>query len=249
MRKILSGVLFLVSLQALSQQTIYDETRILYKKELHGGVILHGDGWGVNFFHGWHTTARSRRMLGLEVVGMKHPKEIKSFNPFYDDSRGYFYGKVNSFLVIRPTFGRKHQIADKIRNTGVEVNYVWGVGPSLGLAKPVYLQIGKPDNIPYEAIVVERYDPAVHDVHNIFGRASWFKGLGELALHPGVFGRFAFNFEYSGQTSGIKSLEAGVTVDAYPGVVPIMAEVDGMENKQVFLGFYVSLQFGKKFIR
>jgi hypothetical protein len=248
-RPLLAIGLFLWAAASCAQQTIYDETRILYKKELHGGIIIHGDGWGLNFFHGWHTTARTRRMLGLEVVGMKHPKEIKSFNPFYDDSRGYFYGKLNSFLVVRPTYGRKHQLADKIRSTGVEVNYVWGVGPSLGLAKPIYLQIGKPDNIPYEAIVVERYDPVQHDVHNIFGRASWFRGLGEMRLYPGLFGRFGFNFEYSGRTSGIKALEAGVTMDAYATPVPIMAEVDGLENKQFFLGFYVSLQFGKKFIR
>lgn len=250
MHRLLVAISCLVVAGSLrAQQTIYDETRILYKKELIGGIMLHGDGWGLHFMHGWHRTARDRRMLGVEIVGMKHPKEIKSFNPYYEDSRGYFYGKTNAFLIIRPTIGRKHQISDKIRRTGVEVNYVWGIGPSLGLAKPVYLQIGKPDNIPYEMIVVERYDPVAHDVQNIFGRASWFRGLSELRLYPGAFGRFGFNFEYSGQTTGIKALEAGVTIDAYGTKVPIMAELEGVENKQFFLGFYVSLQFGKKSIR
>lgn len=244
-------VLVLLSCVALApasaQQTIYDETRVLYRKELYGGVIVHGDGWGFNFYHGKHRTAKDRRLLGVEIVGMKHPKEIKSFNPFYEDSRGYFYGKQNTMLVLRPTFGGKHQIADKIRRTGVELNYVWGLGPSLAFVKPVYLQIGKPDNFPYDIIVVERYDPQVHDIQNIYGRASWFNGFGEMRLYPGAFGRFGFNFEHSGQTSGIKAIEVGVGMDVYPVVIPIMAELEDVRNKRFFPQFYLSVQFGKKF--
>ncbi|MBK7101950.1 MAG: hypothetical protein IPH63_09220 [Flavobacteriales bacterium] len=172
-----------------AQQTIYEESRVPYKRELIGGVLIHGDGWGLQFYHAKYNTARERRLLGLELVGMKHPKEIKSFNPYYEDSRGYFYGKANSFMILRPTYGQKLQITDKIRRSGVEVNFIWGVGPSLGLLKPVYLQIGKPDRIPYANIVTERYDPAVHDVQNIYGRATWFNGLDEMKLYPGGFGR------------------------------------------------------------
>ncbi len=248
MRSLLSIALLLLSVVPLwAQQTIYDETRVLYRKELLGGVIIHGDGWGFNFYHGKHKTAKDRRMLGVEIVSMKHPKEIKSFNPFYEDSRGYFYGKQNSMLILRPSFGGKHQIADKIRRSGVEVNYVWSIGPSLALVKPVYLQIGKPDNFPYDAIVTERYDPAVHDIQNIFGRASWFNGFGEMRLYPGGFGRFGFNFEHSGEASGIKAIEVGASIDAYPVVVPIMAELEDVTNKQFFFELYLTVQFGKKY--
>ncbi len=248
MRSLLSIALLLLSVVPLwAQQTIYDETRVLYRKELLGGVMIHGDGWGFNFYHGKHKTAKDRRMLGIEIVSMKHPKEIKSFNPFYEDSRGYFYGKQNTMLILRPSFGGKHQIADKIRRSGVEVNYVWSVGPSLALVKPVYLQIGKPDNFPYDAIVTERYDPAVHDIQNIFGRASWFNGFGEMRLYPGGFGRFGFNFEHSGEASGIKAIEVGASMDAYPVVVPIMAELEDVTNKQFFFELYLTVQFGKKY--
>lgn len=248
MRLLLSISLLLLALAPCrAQQTIYDETRVLYRKELLGGIMIHGDGWGLNFYHGKHTTAKDRRMLGVEIASMKHPKEIKSFNPFYEDSRGYFYGKANTMLILRPTFGGKHQIADKIRRSGVEVNYVWGIGPSLAFVKPVYLQIGKPDNFPYDIIVTERYDPAVHDIQNIYGRASWFNGFGEMRIYPGGFGRFGFNFEHSGQASGIKSIEVGASMDAYPVVIPIMAELEDVVNKQFFFQFYLAVQFGKKY--
>lgn len=252
MRSTLLAVLFLLAWTfSFGQETIYDETRVLYKKELLGGLTLHGDGWGINFFHGKHRTAKDRRMTGIEIVSMKHPKEIKSFNAYYEDSRGYFYGKQNSMIIVRPTYGRKHQITDKIRRSGVEVNYVWGIGPSLGLLKPVYLQIGKRSDLdifPYETIVVERYDPNEHDGDNIYGRASWFRGFGEMKLYPGAFGRFGFNFEHSGQVAGIKAIEVGVSMDAYATPVPIMAELEGVTNKQFFFAFYLSVQFGKKFI-
>ncbi|MDX9752292.1 MAG: hypothetical protein RBT71_14535 [Flavobacteriales bacterium] len=245
---LLMAMAVLVPGRLQAQQTIYDETRVLYRTEVLGGFTLHGNGWGLFFRHGKHRTARDRRMLGIEVVGMKHPKEVKSFNPFYEDSRGYFYGKAHSMLILRPTYGRKHQITDKIRHTGVEINTVWAIGPSIGMAKPVYLQIGSPDTFPYESISTERYDPARHDVQNIYGRATWFRGVEEMRFHFGGFARFGFNFEHSGSASGIRGLEVGATIDAYPTPVPIMAELDDVRNKQFFFQFYLSLFFGKKSI-
>lgn len=250
MRSLLLPLLFLPLGQALfAQQGIYDETRVPFRRELYGGLSLHGDGWGFNFYYAKHKNAIDRYLYGIEIVGMKHPKEVKSFNPYYEDSRGYFYGKSNALLIVRPTFGKKHQITDKIRRTGVELNYVWGIGPSLGLAKPVYLEIGKPDIIPYTDFVIERYDPAVHNVQNIYGRASWFTGFGEMALYPGAFGRAGLNFEYSGRTTGIKSIEVGLGMDAYAKPVPIMAEVEDVQNKQFFFEFYLAIQFGKKYVQ
>ena len=105
-------VLLLSGSAALAQQTIYEETRVPYKRELYGGILVHGDGWGLQFYHAKYNTARDRRLLGIEVVGMKHPKEVKSFNPYYEDARGYFYGKSNALLILRPTYGRKLQLTD-----------------------------------------------------------------------------------------------------------------------------------------
>ncbi len=248
MRSIQLLILLVLGLGTVrAQQTIYEETRVPYKREILGGVLIHGDGWGLQFYHAKYRTARDRRLLGIEIVSMKHPKEVKSFNPYYEDSRGYFYGKINSLMVVRPTYGRKWQITDKIRRSGVELNFIWSIGPSLGLLKPVYLQIGTPDRIPYENIIVEKYDPARHDVQNIYGRATYFRGINEMKIYPGAFGRVALDFEYSGNVTGVKGIEVGATIDAYPRVLPIMAELEGVENKQFFFEFYLALQFGKKY--
>lgn len=242
-------VLIAASPSTLGQQTIYEDARVPFRREMYGGALLHGDGWGLHFYHAKYRTATDRRLVSIEVVGMKHPKEVKSFNPYYEDSRGYFYGKLNALTILRPTYGRKLQLTDKIRRSGVEINWVWGIGPSIGLLKPVYLEIGKPDAIPYDTYVIERYDPNVHNVQNIYGRASWLNGIGEIKPYFGGFGRMALNFEYSGRTTGIKAIETGVALDAYPVDVPIMAELEGVNNKQFFFQFYIAVQFGKRLLQ
>lgn len=253
----------------VGQESLLGSERTLYSKEMAGEIILHNEGWGLGFEHGKYLTAKKRRLLTVQIVGMKHPKEIKSFNPFYEDSRGYFFGKLNSLLILRAGMGKKIQLTEKRRKSGVEVNYLWNIGPSLALLKPVYLQIGyldDPDNanatrgFPYSYIVDERYDPDVHFPDNIFGRSNWFKGLGELAVRPGIFARFGFNFEYDSENAGLRAIEAGITVDAYPEKLPIMAFDDSplnsqdpplndTVNKRIFAGFYFSAQLGTKFTR
>lgn len=232
----------------LAQQTSFDDQRTLYSKEISFGAIIHSDGWGLNFTHGKYRTAKTRRTLGIEIVSMKHPKEVKSFNPYYEDSRGYYYGKINHMVAIRPTYGRKHQISDKVRRGGVEVNWFWAIGPSIALIKPVYLQIGT-TNVPYESIVVEQYDPEKHFVDNIYGRASWFRGLEESRFYFGGFGKAGFNFEYASPGVSIKAIECGAALDAYAEPMPLMAEKGDVKNKQFFITLFASLQFGKKTIR
>ncbi len=257
MRPIRLILLFLASVGALlahAQVSVYDEEgRTLYSREIYGGPIIHGDGWGAQFWYATYSTARVRNLYGFELVGMKHPKEIKSYNPYYEDSRGYYFGKSNSLLILRPGFGRKYRLTEKIRRSGVEVNYLWSVGPSLALLKPVYLQIGyridEREIPPYDNIIEERYDPERHFANNIFGRASWFRGLGELNVQPGVFGRMAMNFEYAGDNTGVRALEVGTTVDVYADTVPIMADASGVRNKNIFFELYLALLFGGKKIR
>jgi hypothetical protein len=75
--------------RAQSQPSVYDEPgRTLYSHEMYGGPLIHGDGWGITFQYGKYATAKDRNMLGIDIVSMKHPKEIKSFNPNYQDARG-----------------------------------------------------------------------------------------------------------------------------------------------------------------
>jgi hypothetical protein len=245
-------VAFLAFVGAAAAQAggVSGDAKVIYKKELTGGLIFHSDGWGATFRHGLHKTGSKRRVLSVDLINMKHPKEFKSYNPYYEDSKGYIYGKQNTFLILRPGYGQRRILFDKMRTRGVEVGFSWSVGPSLGFAKPVYLEIGYP-SIPYQDIAIERYDPNEHYIDNIFGKAPGTKGLTELKLYPGAFGKFGLHFEYSNERDGIKALETGFAIDAYPERVPIMAELDDQnaQNKQYYFTFYIKILYGKKFFR
>lgn len=229
------------------EATVFDEASTVYDRSIFGGPIIHTNGWGAFLAFGKSRTAFKYRIWQFEVVGMKHVKEIKSYNTL-EDSRSYIFGKLNSFFILRPSYGRRIISFEKIRKSGVSVGYSWRIGPSLGFTKPVYLQIGvPPDQYPYQRVIVERYNPVLHNETNIIGRAGILKGFSELKLHPGLYGAIAANFEYDAERSGIKGVEVGATVDFYPiEPIEIMAF---SKNYRLFINCYVSLQFGKKFNR
>ena len=240
------GAPFLAYCQT-EEQTIFDEATIVYNNSIYGGPILHTNGWGGHITFGKGKTAFKTRIFQFEMVGMKHEKEIRTFNPYSQSTRSYIFGKLNYFFIIRPSIGSRVVSFDKIRKSGVSVGYNWRLGPSLGLTRPVYLEIALKGPYDYPDIVVEKYDPAVHKYEDIQGRAGGLRGFNELKLNPGIHGAFALNFEYDANRAGMKGIEVGATVDYYPmEEVEIMAFAD---NYQFFLNFYVCLQFGKRFNR
>lgn len=218
------------------------DVNIQYHKDFTTGFVLHSDGWGISLRKGVHKTGFKRHQYGLDFSVTKHSKQEKVFNPWYEDSRGYFYGKENSLFLLRPYYGVRRSITDKLRDRAVEFGYIIAVGPTLGIVKPVYLEIGSP-SVPYEEITTERYDPDEHYIDNIYGRASVLKGFGESKIYPGASLKFGLIFEHSSTKDRIKSLEAGITIDAFLKEVPMMAFT---ENKQVFFAFYIGFFFGKK---
>jgi hypothetical protein len=229
-----------------AQSELYDEPTVIYRNQTHGGGILHTNGLGAFLYYGRYKGVKKVLLFGGEFVTMRHNKEIRSFNPVYEDSRSYVYGKVNNFYVLRPSFGVRRVITEKVRRSGVEIGYTWHAGPSLGITKPIYLEIGYP-SIPYQWLAVERYDPDRHFFDSIYGRASALNGLNSLSLHPGAFFKFAFNFEYSDQKDRLRGLDAGFAIDAYPNRIPIMAEQLVDRNNRVFLTFFVNFFFGGKY--
>ncbi len=228
------------------ETTIFDESVILYNRSMYGGAFLHTNGWGVHFTYGKNKTAFKSRIYQMDFAIMKHPKEIKSYNPQREDTRGFVFGKLNSFFVLRPSIGTKYLKFDKIRKSGVAIGYNWRIGPTLGFTKPVYLEILVPTGSgEFSEIVVQKYDPEMHTVEEILGRAGGLRGFDEIKFHPGVHAGFGLNFEYAPEREGIKGLEVGAIVDFFPlDEVEIMAFAN---NPRLFFNFYIAIQFGKRF--
>lgn len=249
---VFSGLCFLF-FKGFSQETKDDLTRlqngedlnVLYRNEGSIGIYAHtAGGFGLAYRRGKHVTAKRKRMFEVEAQNFKHPKEVKIVNPNYQSTKGFYYGKLNSFFVIRPGAGYQNVLYQKISKKSVEIRYSYFIGATITFAKPVYLEIITPtgsQNLYTRSS--ERYNPAVHYPDNILGRSSFYRGLDKTTIYPGGYVKFALSFEYADRYNGIKAIETGAILDVYPRVLPMMAF---NKNQQVFASLYLKMIWGKK---
>ena len=251
MKSAYSIVFFLLSLFMWGTSITYaqkpeiEKSYAMFRTEAFGGLNFNTNGWGCSFYYSKHKTAKVKRLYLIQFDVVKHPKEYKIYNPLDENSKGYVFGKMNSFATLDFGWGEKRIVYEKLRQKGVQLSLNWNFGPSVGFVKPVYLEVIKFDGLQVAGIAVEKYDPESHNLNNIYGRAPNSKGLLELKIIPGIFFKSGFNFEFSSIRDGLKAIEVGTKVNVYPRRVPIMTNVD---NKFIFTEFYLCLQFGKKYI-
>jgi hypothetical protein len=224
---------------------LYDSIadRVLLKKELTGGVTIHNLGMGLNFRKGVNKTFFNSRIIELEFVSLKHPKQIRVINPYYYDAKSYVYGKLNHVYILRASYGFKKLLNRKPYWGGVELRVLYTGGLSLAFAKPVYL-IFWDETYSYKK--EEKYNPDnyYHSSEYIYGRAPFIDGLGELKIYPGLFAKAGLNFEFGTLNSKIRALEAGAVFEYFPVAIPIMA-YNPAQN--LILTFYINFSLGKRY--
>lgn len=223
-----------------------EDVQLLYRNEQAFGALVHSSGWGLNYRRAKHVTGYRKRILEVEVVGMRHAKEIKLQVPDIG-TKGYFYGKQFVTTFLRGGYGHHRVITGKSDRRGVELRLLTMVGPTIAFAKPIYLNIWHQDpvNPPFGNITIEKYDPTnpFHTPNYIIGRAGYFRGFSQMNFIPGGFFKLGLSFEHSSVDDDIKLLETGIIIDAFYKTVPIMATA---QNNQVFVNVYLNIMFGKK---
>ena len=232
--------------QEVKEDRSFDDRGILLKQEFTGGLMLHSQGWGINLRRSKNKTFKRKRVIELDVVSMKHAKEIKVSNPYNDSYRSYVVGRTYTLLMSRLGYGRQNILYERF-DQGLEIRYHYIGGFSAAWAKPVYLEIGDASQ-QFAPVNTERYDPndPQHTVDNILGSSSFLVGLNKLKIYPGLYGKFGVSFDYAKRPRAINTIEAGVIVDGYFQVVEQMAHA---RNDQVFVTLYLSLNFGTKWYK
>jgi len=235
--------LFLLSpFTLLSQGEVDDQQRIFYRNEKSIGAYIYSTGVGVDFRFGKRIDAFNKNLYSVDIAGVKHPKEIKTTNPYFPNNRGFVFGKINSFTSIRPGMVKQKELYRKRDIGGIAIRYYYSYGPSLGLLKPIYYEILYPQSPYNTSLEIEKFNSSIHQAGDIYGKASFFQGLFETKIIPGAFFKFGFNFEYSFLDEMLHALEAGFLVDGYIKEIPIMA----IEKKsQIFFSMFVCYRFGR----
>lgn len=178
------------------------------------------------------------RYLALELVNVKHPKEISSQN-FVTGSR-FTYGKQNYLFVLRPEYGREIMFFNRHADEGISISGILAAGPSLGLEKPYIIQFQRRPGV----IVSEPYDPVKHaQTELIIGAGSFFQGFDKTKIVPGLHIKTALSFELSAFRDNMTGLEIGFIAEAFSRKIIIMPFAD---NRSFFTSGYVTLYFGNK---
>lgn len=203
------------------------------------GVNLNSGGWGVSTELGKNITYKKHKFYSLEILGQRHSKEYRVLTLYSASSSGFKYGKINNFYKLRLGTGREYLLYEKLRDKGVDVMFKWSTGLTLGITKPIYVNIAGDSNTQYEA----KYDPDFHNQYNIIGRVSSLVGWDEISLYPGGFLKTAFAFEHSSDRNIIKLIEVGASIDVFYKQIPIMKYID---NNFIFFNLHATFAIGKK---
>ncbi|HHB79041.1 MAG TPA: hypothetical protein ENK85_07395 [Saprospiraceae bacterium] len=188
----------------------------------------------------------------LTNTGGKHSKEYKQVTDITGirNAKPYSYGKKNVFLTARLMRGQKRYLTEKAKTKGVAIGWQYLGGISLGLLKPYYLNLQRqadPANPQDFSTRAEKYSLENRDVfldsRAIVGGASFWKGIGETSILPGLHGRLGVLFDWGAFDATSKSVDIGVMIDVFPKAVPIMIDA---KNYPFFLNLYINFQFGKR---
>lgn len=239
------------STSAFSQlDTKADFKRTVYTDDYTVGVMLHTRGYGVNFRRQYYVDGYNKQGWEIDLVNIRHEKEVNIYNPFDNSARGFVYWKLNSFYSMRAGYTRDFTIVDKTDQGTVAFDIVVSGGLSLGMLKPVYLEIYQEVGNGGFILVTELYDPDVHDFNDIYGRSSFFRGFDEISFLPGAYIKAGGVFDFNLFDEKVTTLELGAIFDVYPKEVPIFFINDDptsdLKNRQSFLQFYITFNFGKK---
>jgi hypothetical protein len=220
------------------------EKRGFYRTHNVYGAYMHTGGLGLYYRRGWRKTGFSNKILNIEILTIKHPKEFKLSSLGNQNVRNYYFGKINSVGFIRSSYGWQKTLFDKEVEKGVRVSSHFLFGPTIALVKPVYLIVNISDlDRSGDRIMQYDYDEIIRTGGSIKGRAPFLQGVSETKLRLGTHLKYGLTFEFSKDDESIKALETGFTFDGFIREIPIMAKT---YNNRFFLNFYIAYHFGKR---
>ena len=244
--KIIALILCFISSETLLSQSAQQaldqgkEVNVLFRNEATGGIYMHSRGFGAIYRRYWHVTGKLKRLIEFEGLNMRHPKQtaIKADG----GGKSYDYGKLNALLFIRGGFGFQRTLYERADRKSIEVRMLYSIGATICFAKPVYLQVDSSQGGNPTVLDVP-YTPSINQA-NIVGRSPVFDGIQNIKIHPGVYGKLGFSFEYGDRSNAIKAIELGSVIDCFPSAVATMAPPVKAEN--FFVTLYVAFTFGKR---
>lgn len=247
------SLLLLAGLWACMQPALAqdeEESGTDYDTEFNYGINFNTNGGligGASFKYAWQRSPKWYNRIQLEIVNLKHPKEYRAnarVSPFIPNKYVYL-------LAFRPSFGQEYVLFQKAPEEGVQLNAVFGAGPTIGVTKPYYVLYT--DNATQDAYVYSRpYDPNDPTLNpaNIQGAGRVTDGLDQLGIIPGFHVRGGLSFESGRVRSSVFGIEGGFVSEIYAHRIPLLkfrgSSTQSVQNPFMFNGLYLILYYGHK---
>ena len=222
-----------------AQQASLDGTKLLYRNFTSKGVSIASRGFSISYRKAKFVQGKDR-IFDVEFATVRDPKE-KKVSGNGTGFKSFYFGKINSVFDLRVGFGSQKSIYNKEVPNAIEIKRGFSFGASLATLKPIFVQLKQGGEPPL--IISERYDPAIHSISTITGRASFFTGVWRTTFSPGLYLKHYYLFDFADDDEKIKALECGATIDAYLKGINIMAF---NTPKRLMVTLYVSYIFGDK---
>jgi len=225
-----------------------DFRRKVYEKENYGGLNFHSRGFGAQARLLSYQDGFNKVGWEMELTKIRHPKETLTPDRLLGNSRGFVFGRINTFFALRGGLAKEKILFDKTDQGSISITWVYSGGLSLGLLKPIYVQFIEPNENGINTSVVRRYNPSEMPASFVIGEASFFRGFDEMRFRPGLYFKTGFSFDFQLLDDQITALEVGVLHDYYVQPVRIFTPDlrEGDVNKAGFLQIYFAFNFGKK---
>ena len=188
------------------------------------------------------------RYLSIELVNVRHPKEIQSSISSFGSR--FIDGKENYLFVVRPQYGREVKLFQRSTDEGIAVSGILAGGPSLGIIKPYYLEVSF-GNTTRQVPASQVNGSTTPTGESVTGKGNFFQGLDESKFTVGLNVKAALSFELSAFRTNTTGIEIGFLAEAFPNKIVIIPNTtaggnrtDG--NQSFFTSGYITLFFGSK---
>jgi len=235
-----------ISSIVIAQGELNTETRVVTTNEHSFLLAANSNGAMFSFQYGKRLDGFRKRTFDIDFAYIKHPKEVKSQNVYYQNQKKFVFGKLNSMFTFRVGLGKQREIFSIYDKGGIAIRYHYELGANIAILKPIYYEVVDSskivDNIEYLYISQKQFDYNIHQVSDIYSRASFFKGIDEISIVPGFFFKTGISFVFSEKQESINAIEVGAIIDLYTKPIQIMATE---KKDQYFISLYVGYRFGK----
>ncbi len=236
MKLLLTTIIISIGLRAFSQGDVQDVDLKFNSNERSLGISFISNGLGLDYKIGRRIDGTKKLIFEFDANWFKHPKELK-IKP-YDSGNRFVYGKTNIPYSFKVFFGRQKIIYEKLDKGSVTIQYFTLLGVGGVALKPIYYLVISEDSFTEQLFNIDE----IHSYSQIYGKASFLKGIDKTTFIPSASVKMGFNFDFAKSSQKIHALEAGIVLDAYLKQVPIMATE---KNEQFYFTIYVTYRFGK----